>query len=664
DIYNVYMAYNGGLYVLAIIDNVLNGLVVILVLVPYISIKIKRVSFMVLIYFMAIILLLMVENKAPGLLWLIGISIMATGIINYKYAYLTLFSNMIILIVIGIIQSNVETTLFGVSGTTTAIWFIIISNFFLINILTIFSIDKLLRGLENNLKYMAIVHEDMMNKDEQLQVMYSAINEGVIITDNKGNILNMNYKGSELTGYSYDVAVGKALKDIYQVQRVGANMAIGSKVFINAILFSRSGKEYSIEESITEIHRSGETKSTKVIVFRDMTDHNKIENELRQMQKMQAVGQLAGGIAHDFNNMLGGILGYSELIELQNIDNANLKKYNQTIMETAKRASELTSQLLTFSRQGNLELKMINLHEVIINGLQLLSRTINPLIVIKTDFDVNDIHIEGDAAQLQNAILNLGINARDAMPGGGVFTIKTEIVSIIEDHPFRSKYNIEPGEYVKITASDQGVGILEEFLSRIFDPFFTTKPVGKGTGLGLSALYGTVQSHHGFIEVYSEVEIGTSFYLYFPTIHEEGKVIVSHMPVDQMITKGGAKVLVIDDEAGIRNLIKSMLEFLGYEVILAHNGEEGLSLFHEHHYQLAFIILDVIMPIKNGIDTLKSIRKHNRHIPIVMTTGFIEPEAIKTITSYNISGILNKPFTMKEFTDIIKVITKQKYEDA
>jgi len=458
DIYNVYMAFRSGMYFIGIVDILVYFFILVIVIVPILKIKTKRIIFMVLIYLLGIILLVMVDNKAPGLLWLIGMSIMATGIISYGYGYLSLIVNVIILILIGLIQSLTGTDITGLVDDGIAIWFIIISNFVLINLLTIFSIEKLLRGLEDNLSYMALVNEDMKEKDQQLNAMYSAINEAVIITDTMDIILNMNYKAAELTGHHLEDAIGKPIDEVYQATRLGKDVEIGSKYYVKALLFSESGKEYSIEESTTIITGSEDKKKTKVIVFRDMTEYNKIENELRQMYKMQAVGQLAGGIAHDFNNMLGGILGYSELIELQDIDNPKVKKYNHTIMDTAKRASELTSQLLAFSRQNSIEMNAVNLHETIINSIQLLGRTINPLVVIRTDFVKDRILVNGDKAQLQNALLNLGINARDAMPSGGEFMIKTEVTYISEDNPYITKYKIKQGEYARITVSDQGIG--------------------------------------------------------------------------------------------------------------------------------------------------------------------------------------------------------------
>jgi len=654
DAYNVYMAFQNNLYGIAIIDMLVYGLILIMVLVPFLRIETKRIAFMLLIYFLAIVLLIMVDNKAPGLLWLIGISIMATGIISYRYGYMTLLTNILILLALGLLQAITKINIVGIEEGAVAFWLVIISNFVLVNILTIFSIDKLLRGLENNLTYMELVQADMKDKDQQLQAMYSAINEAVIITDTRDVILNMNYKAVDLTGYNLEESIGKSIGDVYQVKHLGQKVEIGQKFFIKAILFSKSGKEYSIQESVTGVKAGGDINGSKVIVFRDMTDYNRIENELLQMHKMQAVGQLAGGIAHDFNNMLGGILGYSELIELQHIDNDHVKKYNATIMDTAKRASELTSQLLTFSRQNSIEMRMVNLHETIMNSIQLLDRTINPLIVIKTDFESSNIFVNGDKAQLQNALLNLGINARDAMPDGGEFTLKTELMNIGPKESYVSKYNIEPGEYVRITVSDQGIGIPKEYIGRVFEPFFTTKPIGKGTGLGLSAVYGTIQSHQGFICVSSEIGFGTEFELYLPVVQAEDKVKVYHTEVDELILDHNKKVLVIDDEAGIRDSIQSMLEFLGYQVITAHNGEEGIRLYHEYHETLSFIVLDIIMPVKNGIDTLKSIRSDNMGIPIIMITGFVEPRLLKLISTYNISGILNKPFTMKALTDIIK----------
>lgn len=516
--YNIFEAFRNGLILIGIVDTLAYAIVVAVTFIRQFSVYQKKVVVFVVIEIIAIILLAMIPQKGPGLIWMCGTIVFATGIVGFKFGHVTFAINTLILLGIGFFKTFTGQGFFKIPIEQIGVWYIIISNFVIVNAMSIFIIDRLVRGLDNNVKELKSANIQVKQNQEQLKVMYSSINEAVIITDYKDNIVIMNYKASELTGYTVEEAQGKYVDDVYDIIRESNQFIIGNRTFIKGKLRSKSGNQFDIEEYSSFINETTDMRVQKVFVFRDVTAYNRIENEMRHMQKMQAVGQLASGVAHDFNNMLGGILGYAELIEMKSSENPELLRYSKMIIETTNRAADLTSQLLAFSRQDKRAEKLINLHYALTSGIQLLQRTIDPKVKIVSDFYEMNITLHGDMTQIQNMILNLGINAKDAMPEGGQISIKTTALFIEEENEILQQHQLLAGHYVRIDVQDTGIGMEKQVMNRIFEPFFTTKPIGKGTGLGLSAVYGAVEAHGGFIEVDSTVGVGTTFSIYLPCL--------------------------------------------------------------------------------------------------------------------------------------------------
>lgn len=392
-----------------------------------------------------------------------------------------------------------------------------------------------------------------------------------------------------------------------------------------------------------------------VIRIDDVTKEYELEDQLNQSRKMDAIGQLAGGVAHDFNNMLGGILGAAQLLKhnKRNLDERGLK-YVDLIIQASLRAADLTSKLLTFGRKSEIVVKVEDVHSIIDDTVAILSRTVDKRIIISLKKNAKNPIIKCDRSGLLNSLLNIGINASQAIPGGGKILIETRNVYYNEMHCDASPFEIDPGEFIEIEVRDSGSGIPLANLQRIFEPFFTTKEQGEGTGLGLAAVYGTVKEHHGTISVYSEEGVGTSFHISLPC-SEKGS---DDLRIDAEIVAGTGLILLVDDEEFIRIVGKHMLEDMGYKVMLAENGLEAFEVFQKHAADIDAIVMDLIMPKMDGRETFEKIRAINENCKIIISSGFAKDENLKDLTEMGLAGFIRKPFRDFELSQILAKVLK------
>ena len=348
----------------------------------------------------------------------------------------------------------------------------------------------------------------------------------------------------------------------------------------------------------------------------------KLERQLQQAQKMESIGRLAGGIAHDFNNVLSIILGYSELLLAQISPNDPIYEKIKAIHDSGNKAASLTRQLLAFSRKQVLEKKVISINKIIRNFLKILSKMVGEDIVIKTYLSKETCTIEADPGQIEQIIMNLIINAKDAMPDGGEIIIETDVIQLDE---FYTNKNVEvkPGKYVLLTISDSGEGMDEEVTAKIFEPFFTTKELGRGTGLGLSIVYGIVKQHNGYIFVYSEKNKGTTFKIYFPASdkipeNEESKT------GNREILQGNETILIVDDDHSICQFILDILKPLGYNCLIANSGREAIDIIRKYKGDIHLLLTDIVMPYMNGRQLAEIIKKERPDIKIIFMSGYTE----------------------------------------
>lgn len=379
-------------------------------------------------------------------------------------------------------------------------------------------------------------------------------------------------------------------------------------------------------------------------VLMDVTDQKRIEDELRQAQKMDVVGQLAGGLAHDFNNMLTAIIGSAELMERHVRDNPAPAALLKTIREAAGRSASLTGQLLAFSRRGSSMAVHIWINKAVQSAIGILERTIDRNIRLETRLTAANDLIIGDPAQLQNVLLNLGVNARDAMPDGGTITYATATVFLDAAYCGSHGSQLQPGHYVEISVSDTGTGIQKEIFEQIFEPFFTTKGIGKGTGLGLAAVYGTVKEHQGGVSVSSEPGVGTVFKLYLPLAAEQSSRLI---PKDTLL-RGSGGILLVDDELLIREIGQALLEEHGYQVYLAADGGQALEVYERERDHISLVIMDVIMPVMGGMETLRRLTAAYPGIKVLISSGFHQDESNDSFIALGAKGFVRKPYHAEE----------------
>jgi PAS domain S-box-containing protein len=354
-------------------------------------------------------------------------------------------------------------------------------------------------------------------------------------------------------------------------------------------------------------------------VLEDVTEQKRLEEHLRHSQKMEAIGILTGGVAHDFNNILTAILGYANLLKLKMPPDTDLEEYVEQILTSSEKAANLTRSLLAFSRKQLNNPQLINLNGIVRGVEKLLARIIGEDVDFNVILADRDLVILADSGQIEQILLNLAINARDAMVEGGLLTIETSLTGVI---PRSGGFPnvLEPGNYAVIAMSDTGIGMDEAMFQRIFEPFFTTKEVGRGTGLGLSTVYGIVQQHKGHIHVYSEPGNGTTFKIYLPVIEQPEK---SNDDKAKTTFIGGTEtILVAEDDEDVRNLICSMLQKFGYTVIEAVDGQDAVEKFTLHKEEVDLLLLDVVMPRMNGKECLDRIREMNVRVPVVFSSGY------------------------------------------
>lgn len=385
---------------------------------------------------------------------------------------------------------------------------------------------------------------------------------------------------------------------------------------------------------------------------------NRTQKQLLQSQKMESMGTLAGGIAHDFNNLLAGIISYCGILKKKFTADSEAAKELNIIEQSAKRGAELTKQILGFARQGKHEKINFDLNKTILECRNLLCGTFEKTITIKAELEKDLRLVKGDPGQVFQILMNLGVNARDAMPSGGELIFESQ--NIEADEQFcRIHGHLKPGNYIRVSVSDTGTGIPKQIQDKIFDPFFTTKEVGKGTGLGLSMVFGIMQSHGGVVSVYSEPGHGAQFHLYFPAAmtgllplkNETAPATTLRTPSVQRLQ--GLVILVVDDEALMRDAARDLLESEGATLFVASDGEEALGFLEKNHSMISLVLMDVIMPKMDGIKALYEIKKINPNLPVILTSGYAESKPVSQAREIFSVGFIQKPYNTDALINLI-----------
>ncbi len=467
----------------------------------------------------------------------------------------------------------------------------------------------------------------------------------------EGTFSEVNQAFIDMFGYSREEAIGKTTVELgiwlNESERNRYLQLLKDNDYVHNIEVGacrKGGEEFDTIVSATLL-KIGDRPFVLAAIM-DISEQKRLQNLLLQSQKMDVVGQLAGGIAHDFNNMLAGIMAAAELLKRRlHCDDKNHKMVD-IIIEATTRSADLTRELLTFSRKGTAVSNLVCIHDTIAVVISLLEHTIDKQIELTRNLDSGNPFVLGDQTQLQNALLNLGVNARDAMPDGGTLTYATAVKTLDESACRLMGISLAPGSYLEIAVSDTGVGMTKEVMEHIFEPFFTTKQVGKGTGLGLAAIYGTVRSHQGELYVQSEPGVGSVFKIYLPMI--EGGAVSPICNEDSVAGKGG--ILLVDDEKILRDVGRNLLEDLGYTVYLAEHGEQALEVFAAHRGDILLVMLDMIMPKMGGKEVLLRLRELDPEVRVLFCSGFNREGTGEELLALGARGFIQKPYNRSELS--------------
>jgi len=499
---------------------------------------------------------------------------------------------------------------------------------------------------------------------ERLTTAIEQAAETVVITDTQGDIVYVNPAFERVTGYSRAEALGqnpRILKsdrhDLAFYQSLWATICAGqvwSGHFINK---RKDGTLYTEEATISPVKGQDGTITHYVAVKRDVTRERELEEQYRQAQKLQAIGQLTAGIAHDFNNLLTAINGFAELAQDELVADHPLQNSLGRILDAGERATKLISQLMTFSRKRAMESRVLNLNTVVLEMDKILQRIIGEHIILKTILAVDLGLVKVDPAQFEQVIVNLAVNARDAMPRGGHLTVETANVALDQDHAANHP-EVVPGEYVLLTVSDSGIGMSEEIKSRIFEPFFTTKKTGEGTGLGLATVFGIVKQSGGHIAVDSEPGLGTTFKIYLPIV--DAAAASRTAPQAKRATHYGTEtILLVEDDELVRLVVQRTLQAKGYNILEACSGGEALSLVGQYQEEVDLLLTDVVMPRMSGQELAEKLRTLYPQLRVLFMSGYTDDTVVRHGMQTAKVDFLNKPFSPNALTSKVREILDQ-----
>jgi two-component system, cell cycle sensor histidine kinase and response regulator CckA len=508
------------------------------------------------------------------------------------------------------------------------------------------------RGILVDLSRQKKAEASLRASEERYRAVFENTGNASVIVEGDWTITLANSEWSSLTGVAEgDFRVHVHPDDRDRLEGYHAARLLGDAEVPRSYEFRILDRNGEVRHLINHVGLIPGTDSS----FASMTDvtglkrveveREHLQNRLRQSEKLEAIGQLAGGVAHDFNNHLSAILGFAEML-LDREQPADERRYAEKIVTCCRRAADLTRQLLAFARKGNYLSVPVDVNKVIHELVGLLRHSIDRRITLEQVFETPSAFITGDPTQVQNALMNMALNARDAMPEGGRLAFATGVVLLDEDYCRRMPYVLEPGRYVRISVEDTGLGMDAETCKRLFEPFFTTKEVGKGTGLGLASVYGTVKQHGGAINVYSEPGRGSCFKVYLPLLaslddpDEHAK--------DRIDTRGTSRILLVDDETLVAEMATGMLQGLGYTVDVCADGQEAVEFYRRSWRAIDLVILDMIMPRLGGVDTFRALLSVNPKARIILSSGFsVEGEA-QGLLNQGALAFLQKPYHKSE----------------
>ena len=491
---------------------------------------------------------------------------------------------------------------------------------------------------------------------QRYDLILNSAGEGIFGLDLNGRVSFVNPTAARLTGYDSRELIGRNIHEMLHHTKadgtphpqeecpIYAALKKGeTRIKDNDLFWRKDGSSFPVDYAATPIGPGdGSSSVGAVVVFRDVTERLSLQNQFLQAQKMEAIGNLAGGIAHDFNNLLAAIMGYAEIIMMDFPVNQPYHPYLQEIVKVANRGASLTRQLLAFSRKQIMQPRVFNLNEVVAEMDAMLRRLIGEDIDLVTILSPELEGVQADPAQIEQVIMNLAVNARDAMPTGGKLTIETANVHLDEAYA-QAHHAVVPGLYVMLAMSDSGSGMDAETKSRIFEPFFTTKELGKGTGLGLATVYGIVKQSGGNIWIYSEPGQGTTFKIYLPRVVGDVESIKSEA-LPALHLPGSETILVVEDNDNLREVICKTLGKQGYVVLEAANGKDALQIFDNRTWPIDLLLVDVVLPQMSGAEVVKRLQEFDPNLKVLYMSGYTNNAIVHHGVLDTDVAFLQKPF--------------------
>ena len=521
-------------------------------------------------------------------------------------------------------------------------------------------------GIMEDISERKSAQEALMESERRYRNILGSIAEGYFEVDLKGNFTFFNNRVCQIIGYERDALLGMNNRQYASPQTARKMYHIFNRVFRTGEpakvtkyeIIRKDGTEKILEVSASLMRGADDQPAGFSGIMRDVTsriqaekEKKRLESQVQHAQKMEAIGTLAGGIAHDFNNLLMGFQGNISLMKMDLTDEHPHQEFLNNMESYVKRGSELTRQILGFARGGKYQVKTTNLNVLINKNADMFSRA-RKEITIHKKFQKNLYTVDVDRGQIEQVLLNLFVNAWQAMPGGGNMYVETENINL-QANDYDKPYAIDSGKYVRITVSDSGIGMDKKTQERIFEPFFTTKAFGRGTGLGLASAYGIIKNHNGIINVYSEKGHGTTFKIYLPA--SDKQIIAEKFKIEE--ARGGSEtILLVDDEEMVADIGKDLLEKLGYTVLVAAGGAEAIKLFQRHREQIELVILDMIMPDMSGGETFSRMRAIKPNAKILLSSGYSLDSRASAIMKQGCNGFIQKPFNLKKISHKIREI--------
>jgi two-component system, cell cycle sensor histidine kinase and response regulator CckA len=483
-------------------------------------------------------------------------------------------------------------------------------------------------------------------------------NDSIVIADLQNYILFINQSFCDVYGYSSEEIIGEHISILWSsknprelIDTVFPETCTGNW---EGELFNRTkeGVDFPVHLSTSVIKDDTGNPIAVAGIMRDITKQKQMEEQLRQSQKMESISVLVGGIAHNFNNILGVIMGYASLLEDPKLDREKLNRNVGIITETAERGAHLVHQLMTYIKKSPIRFEDVPANDMVNEMCEMVMQTFPKTITFSIELDSRNPVIHADRSQIRQVLFNFLLNARDAMPEGGNITVQSTVI----DGRTLEKRFVGPNEdaYVCISVNDTGIGMDAEVQSRVFDPFFTTKDIGKGVGLGLSMVLGIVESHNGFVDVESSVERGSTFSVFIPLSRFETQAASTDADPEAVAAGGGA-ILVVEDEIPMQELLRDVLRDNGYNVKTASDGLEAIDIFESEYTELDAVILDIGLPRQSGYQTFLKMRDINADIPVIIASGFNDPDARLAVETAGARLFIQKPYT---FSHILKVVSE------